>query len=133
MRKIIIKYIVGLIALIVVGCLCIIVGNLYIVLNRHVFNSYYGIVDIDTAKTLSQDFRWGDDYYRIKSVDYDSLYIKNDTIKKLLGKDSVDVYVQPWKGVYLFVIEDTAKTHHVFTIDPYTNYYYGEIVTKRGK
>ena len=27
------------------------VGNLYIVLNRHVFDSHYGSVDIDTAKT----------------------------------------------------------------------------------
>ena len=126
------KFIMTIVVMIAVGVLVfltIFVGNLYIVLNRHVFDSHYGSVDIDTAKTMDQILPWThyDSYYMVKSTKYDSLNVKLDTINRYNPNTTAEIYYQPWMQVYYIVLIDSIGKPHPFSYDPYSKNCYGEL------
>ena len=134
MKKLIIAVTV-VVTMALIAYLIIFVGNVYIVFNRHVFNSYYGTVDIDTAKTMDQILPWTHyyDHYRVMSIKYDSLNVKLDTINRYNSNTTADIYFQPWKQVYYIVLIDTIGEPHAFSFDPQTKINYGEIMRSSEK
>ena len=99
----IIKLLVAMI-LIVAG---IVTMCLYRSLDRKIWSTYYGGVNLDTLEVEFNDFNDGEPCYKVHS--------------EVIDNDTTDFYFYPWKGIYYkSVVDSTGKKGYVI-YDPYTD------------